>query len=48
MLASLGERAFQEAAPQLWNELPLQLRTIRSIGTLKNSIKTFPFKKSLQ
>ena len=31
MLATLGERAFQAAAPHLWNELPLQLRTIGSI-----------------
>ena len=41
MLATLGERAFQAPAPHLWNKLPLQLRTIRSIGTFKNSIKTF-------
>ena len=38
MLATLGERAFQVAAPHLWNELPLQLQTIRSIQTFKNSI----------
>ena len=40
MLATLGERAFQAAAPLLWNELPLQLRTIGSVETFKNSIKT--------
>ena len=38
MLATLGERAFQAAVPHLWNELPLQLRTITSIETFKNSI----------
>ena len=43
MLTTLGERAFQAAAPHLWNELPLQLRTITSIETFKNSIKTFLF-----
>ena len=48
MLTTLGERAFQAAAPHLWNGLPLQLRTIRSIVTLKNYIKTFLFKKSFQ
>ena len=48
MLATLGERAFQAAALNLWNELPSQLRTIRSIETFKNSIKTFLFKKSFQ
>ena len=33
MLTTLGERAFQAAAPHLWNELPLELRTITSIET---------------
>ena len=42
---NLGERAFQAAAPQLWNELPLQLRTIGSVEIFKNSIKTFLFKR---
>ena len=46
MLATLGEGAFQAAAPHLWNELPLQLRTIRSIEAFKNSIETFLFKQS--
>ena len=31
MLATLGEHAFQAAAPHLWNELPLQLRSIGSV-----------------
>ena len=48
MLATLGERAFQAAAPHLWNELPLQLRTIKSVETFKNSIKTFLFRQSFQ
>ena len=48
MLATLGERAFQVAALHLWNELPLQLRTIRSAETFKNSIKTFLFRQSFQ
>ena len=46
MLATLGERAFQAAAPHLCNELPLQLRSIRSVETFKNSIKTFRFRQS--
>ena len=45
MLPTLGERAFQAAAPQLWNELPLQLRTIGSVEIFKNSMKTFLFKR---
>ena len=48
MLATLGERAFQAAAPHLWNELPLQLRTVGSVETFKNSIKTFLFRRSFQ
>ena len=39
MLATLGERAFHAAVPHLWNELPLQLRTIGSVENCKNSIK---------
>ena len=46
MLAILGERAFQAAALHLWNELPLQLRTIASVETFKNSIKTFLLRQS--
>ena len=39
MLATLGEHAFQAAAPHLWNELPLQLRTIGSVETFKNHLR---------
>ena len=45
MLAMLGERAFQVAAPHLWNELPLQLHNIGSVEIFKNSIKTFLFRQ---
>ena len=48
MLATLGERAFQAAAPHLWNELPLQLHTIGSVDTFKNSIKNFLLRQSFQ
>ena len=48
MLATLVERAFQATAPHLWDELPLQLRTIRSVENFKNSIKTFLFKQTFQ
>ena len=48
MLATLGERTFPAAAPHLWNELSLQLRTIGSVETFKNSIKTFLFRQSFQ
>ena len=44
MLTTLGERA----AASVEREFPLQLRTIRSKKTFKNSYKTFLFKKSFQ
>ena len=40
MLETPDKRAFQTAAPHLWNELPLQLRNIQSLETFTNSIKT--------
>ena len=45
MLVTLGGRAFQAAAPHLWNELPSQLRTIQSVDVFKKSIKSFLFKQ---
>ena len=48
LLRRTGERAFHVAAPHLWNKLPLQLRTIGSVETFKNSIKTFLFRQSFQ
>ena len=48
MLATLGERAFQAPAPHLWNKLPLQLWTIGSVETFKNSMKTFLCRESFQ
>ena len=48
MLRTLGKLAFQVADTHLWNELPLQLRTIKCVETFKNSIKTFLFKQFFQ
>ena len=48
MVATVGERAFEAAVPHLRNELPLQLWTIRSVETFKNSMMTFLIKKSFQ
>ena len=48
MLATLGESASQASASHLWNELPLQLRTIGSVESFKNSIETFLFRQSFQ
>ena len=48
MLATLCERAFQASALHLWNELPLQLLSIGSVETFKNSTKTFLFGQSFE
>jgi len=42
---SLGERAFQIAAPILWNQLPQPLRGLPSLNTFKSNLKTFIFQK---
>ena len=45
MLVTLGGRAFQAAAPHLWNELPLQIlaSAIQSVPVkvFRKSIKSF-------
>ena len=41
----LGERAFRVAAPQLWNELPPDIRTSSTLATFKKHLKTFLFCK---
>ena len=37
---SFGDRAFSVAAPRLWNELPLHLRTAESVVGFKKNLKT--------
>lgn len=39
-----GSRAFSVCAPQLWNELPLELRSASSVGTFKRGLKTHLFR----
>ena len=41
-----GDRAFSVAAPKLWNELPLDLRSLDTINLLKKHLKTDLFKKA--
>ncbi len=41
-----GDRAFSVAAPQLWNNLPLYLRSATSLRVFKSSVKTYLFKKA--
>ena len=35
---TLGDRAFQSAAPYLWNALPLTIRHIKTLDTLKTTV----------
>ena len=44
--ATLGERAFLFAAPNLWNAVPRIIRESTSIDTFKRKLKTHLFKKA--
>ena len=41
---TLGDRAFQQAAPKLWNNLPTFIRDLKSLNSFKAAIKTHYFK----
>ena len=43
-LTSCGDRAFQHAAPRLWNWLPISRRSANNLNSFKNALKTFLFK----
>ena len=43
-LATLGDRAFQSAAPKLWNGLPANIRCINSFSSFKTALKTYLFR----
>ena len=40
---TMGDRAFQCAAPRLWNGLPLHVRQSESLSLFKKKLKTFLF-----
>ena len=42
-----GDRSFAIAAPHLWNELPLNIRTAKSIAVFKKLLKTTPYVKNI-
>ena len=44
-LKTFGDRAFSAIAPKLWNELPLDIREIVTLGSFKTAIKTVLFKE---
>ena len=43
-LPTLGDRAFQSAAPKLWNSLPAEIRNIQTLTSFKRALKTYFFK----
>ena len=45
---TMGDRAFQVAAPFLWNKLPQSARDTTNLESFKTLIKTFLFKESFQ
>ena len=45
-LKTYGDRAFSVPAPKLWNELPLDLRSLDTINLFKKHLKTDLFKKA--
>lgn len=45
-LRTMGDRAFCSAAPRLWNNLPISLRTVQSLDSFKADLKTYLFRKA--
>ena len=43
-LPTLGDRAFQSAAPKLWNSLPAEIRNTQTLTSFKRALKTHFFK----
>ena len=41
----LGGRAFRNIAPSLWNQLPLDIRSVNNVNTFKGLLKTFYFRQ---
>jgi len=45
-LTTLGDHAFVAPAPQLWINLPLEIRMAESVDTFRKFLKTHPFSKA--
>ena len=45
-LTTLGDHAFFASEPKLWNDLPLKIRTAKSVKTFKKFLKTHLFSKT--
>ena len=44
-LKTYGLRAFSVIAPILWNDLPIDIRSIDDVNKFKSKLKTFLFKR---
>ena len=44
--SSYGDRAFTVYAPQVWNQLPLSLKTESSLNKFKKNLKTYLFRNA--
>ena len=44
---TFGERSFSFAAPSIWNNLPLSIRSSKSDSAFRSSLKTYLYKKHL-
>ena len=42
-----GRRSFAAAAPELWNDIPMSLKTADSISSFKSQLKTYLFRAKL-
>ena len=45
-LATYGDRMFSKVAPQLWNELPINVRSASSPDVFKKTLKTYLFRRA--
>ena len=45
---SYGDRAFQVAAPKLWNKLPDEIKLSSSLNEFKSKLKTFLFREAYE
>ncbi len=44
----MGDRAFCSSAPNLWNALPVHLRTPQPVNAFKRGLKTYLFRKAFE
>ena len=45
-LKNYGDKAFEKAASELWNHLPIYIRTSSSVSSFKKQLKTYLFKQA--